>query len=1095
VSVAAQHATATPVSSIPLASLSVGGDGTAWGLDGIGNCGLFNTENKTWVGQPQPKPFARLAVGDATHVMALDSGGAAYVLVQGAWQSAGTGFIDLSMPTEGFAFGVGQKGNLLIDLSDGGQGDGWYDTGGEAFQSVSAGSLSNVVAIDNQGNFSDLTQGHKLLLGIGLKARFDTEDPFNEKKSTHLWLVNRGALLAGGEFGTKFRNFFQPDTAQTDPGGSDFHQGTCLGIYDADFNPFYNGPAVGFQPTYQAHFYDPDTQLNWRGGANPTALTRGRELFDSALAAYRAGKLYAAGYALGISLHYLTDMGQPMHSANFTNVSLPLTWHADFETIVLQIQDECPTPTAQTPDDAQSIPDDYFINLAKKSKKIFQGPFKFFRHHALQPEGDLGRLGQADDPRPNVRTILQPMLTNTIQAAANYVTAWMKQADDVTLQAHAPICAAQQGPYWRSVLWSTTQQGALQYCYRDQNLTRVPTNPARDVWFLGPASGGAPQSPTQLAACMNEQDYDGRGYVFALAGGDLYSTAQLSQYLSQPDKDISGWTPWIKWQNAPTLNLICACPYSFNIGMIVKTGASLWGVGQDGILRFTYQRSKGEFDPFKSDQSNWTPWQVDSSAPTNITSLAAAALGTSLAGGKGYLFALAGGVLYANTQNDPRNGVGWSGWATLVIPGAAVTLRLLAACQASAQDPGTGAGYVVQIWGVDDQGLVRSTSFDTVSKQWTPWSGEWQANAPRNANALTASTVVPGAGSMQLWALAGGSLYSIQQQYNADRKKLYWPDWSVVLASDTPPPARTNFTLPIGPLKLTIAGHDLPFLVMLIKEDPDQSGQDPSSGIRSVLVALSTDPTSQTMPGKMNLKTGALYDVKDKAGDRIITYQGQFTDNTHGAGTVIDRGITNNWTAQPQTDDTPAKIVSVTPAGQVAAGIGQLLFIRGSNLPGTAVFSQNGSESGPQWTSAETPSLVVVRLPHLVPGLATVRLKDASDSVTTQEFPINISTTPGAPVITAVAPLAGGAGGPLVPGQEIGITAEGMDTANAIIQWIHPFLPALTSPSKFTIGGGNGAYTVVTNVPQVTPNDTWTISLQVQVGFNVSDPCLYPIQT
>jgi hypothetical protein len=1081
----------------------VGGDGTAWALDDRGNCWLFNTEYKDWLGQPQPKPFTHLAVGDATHVMALDSGGAAHALAQGAWQSAGTGFIDISLPMEGFAVGVGQKGNLLIDLSDAGLGDSWYDSGGDGFKAVSAGSLSNIVAVDSQGNFSDLTQGHKLLLGIGLTARFDTEDPFNEKKSTHLWLVNRGALLAGGEFGTKFRNFFQPDTAQTDPGGSEFHQGVCLGVYDADFNPFYNGPAVGPQPTYEAHFYDPDTQLNWRGHANPTALTRGRELFNSALAAYRAGKLYAAGYALGISLHYLTDMGQPMHSANFTNVSFPLTWHGSFETIVLQIQDECPAPATQTPDDAHTIPDDYFINLAKKSKQIYQGPFKFnvvirTYPYVISLTGDLGRLGDAADPSPTVRTILQPMLTNTIQAVANYVTAWMRQADDGALQADAPICAAQQGPYWRSVLWSTTQQGALQYWYRDQNLTRVPSNPAREVWFLGPASGGEPQSPTQLAACMNQQNYDGRGYVFALAGGDIYSTAQLSHYLSQPDKDVSGWTPWIKWQNAPKLTLICACPYSFDIGIKVTTGTSVWGVGEDGVVRFTYQQSKGgaEFDPFKSDQSDWTAWRVDSSAPTNITCLGAAALGTSMLAGKGYLFVLAGGVLYFNTQNDPRKGVGWSGWSKLAIPGPAVTLRLITACQASAHDP-TGLGYAVQIWGVDDAGLIRSTSFSTASPQWLPWSGEWQANAPRNAYALTASTVVPGSPAMQLWAMADGRLYSIQQQYKTDTQEFYWPDWSAVPPSDTPPPATTNFTLPIGPLKLTFAGHDLPFLVMLIKQDPDQSGQDPGSGIRNVPVALSTDPTSETMPGKMNLNSGALYDVKDVAGDRIITYQGQFTDNTHGTGTVIDRGITDHWTAQPRVDDTQAKIVSVTPAGQVAAGFGQLLVIRGNHLPSLGVITQNGQEHTPQWTAWADQSLAIIRLSGessgLVPGPATVHMTDAGHTVTTPDFPVTISATPGAPVITGVKPLSGSK---IVAGQDIAITAEGMDTSGAVIEWTHPGRATLSSPAKYTFGlPGVSALSVVTTVPNVTPKDTWTISLRVQVGSNVSAPCLYQVQT
>ena len=56
--------------------------------------------------------------------------------------------------------------------------------------------------------------------------------------------------------------------------------------------------------------------MNWRDHAKPTALTRGRELFNSAIAAYRVGRLDLAGYALGVSLHFLTDLDQPMHAVN-----------------------------------------------------------------------------------------------------------------------------------------------------------------------------------------------------------------------------------------------------------------------------------------------------------------------------------------------------------------------------------------------------------------------------------------------------------------------------------------------------------------------------------------------------------------------------------------------------------------------------------------------------------------------------------------------------------------------------------------------------------------------------------------------------------
>jgi hypothetical protein len=154
--------------------------------------------------------------------------------------------------------------------------------------------------------------------------------------------------------------------------------------------------------------------------------------------------------------------------------------------------------------------------------------------------------------------------------------------------AHAPICAGHQGPYWRSGLWCLDQQGQLQYFHTDQNAVRaaMPTN--RESWAPDQNSVGAnaPAAPTQLAACMNIESYDGRATAFALSGGNLYYTTQLSRYLSQDDKDVSGWTSWTMLQSTTKLKLICACPYTYGLGQVVTTGSSVWGVGEDGVLRF-----------------------------------------------------------------------------------------------------------------------------------------------------------------------------------------------------------------------------------------------------------------------------------------------------------------------------------------------------------------------------------------------------------------------------------------------------------------------------------------------------------------------------
>ena len=763
----------TQIGGKTFAFLAAGVNGVLWGLDANGQGFIYFEDAEAWVAlRNQPRPFTRLSVASATQIVTLDSDGNAYSPDQTAWQIIGSGFLDISAAVDGYVMAIGNKGNLMIQVDA-----DWFDSGGGGLKTISNGSLSNVVALDDQGNFTDLTQGLPLALGTGGKQspRFDTTDAFNEKKSTHLWLVNRGALRAQGEFGDKFRQLFQPNPGQTDPGGTVFHQAVCQGLYDADYLDFFNGPVVVSyrQPSWVSHFYDPDTGLNWQHLASQTALTRGRSLFNAALAAYRVGRLERAGYALGASLHYLTDMGQPMHAANFTYQTIPIRWHKVFEEMVMERQDQWLGGGVPS-DSVTNIPDDYFINLARKSKALFLNPNDLRINKQFPDLGQAGSGFATSNASAAVDAVLQDMLTNTVQAVADYVTEWMKRAEDAAFLAHAPICAGHQGPYWRSGLWSLDQQGQLQYFHTDQNTTRSVLPPFTENWTPDQKSVGAnpPVAPAQLAACMNIESFDGRASTFALSGGNIYYTTQLSRFNSEEDKDVSGWTAWTTLPSPTKLKLITACPYTYNVGARITTGASVWGVGEDGVLRFAYQRSKTDgqsFDPYNPDQIVWTDWQVDTTAPQNMTCITATGTGQQ----KGFIFGLLDGDLYSTLQSDPRQGVGWGAWSKLAIPGPAVKLRLITACSAR-----VGTGYIAQIWGVDDQGILRSATYSSVSNQWSPWSGEWNANAPRDVAAFTSSGIEPGSEFFQWWALAGGKLYSIFQKTDPTTKQKIWSDWT-----------------------------------------------------------------------------------------------------------------------------------------------------------------------------------------------------------------------------------------------------------------------------------------------------------------------------
>jgi hypothetical protein len=182
----------------------------------------------------------------------------------------------------------------------------------------------------------------------------------------------------------------------------------------------------------------------------------------------------------------------------------------------------------------------------------------------------------------------------------------------------------------------------------------------------------------------------------------------------------------------------------------------------------------------------------------------------------------------------------------------------------------------------------------------------------------------------------------------------------------------------------------------------------------------------------------------------------------------------------------------------VAIGPGQLLLIRGTDLPGNVIFSQDGKDHQPQWTASVTPQAALVRLGgDLHNGAATVRLTNDDRTVSTAEFPITISDTPGTPVLIAVTtypemtPVT-----KVVPGQKIAISVESMDTSGAVLEWTHASLPALKSASEFSTDGGiGGTHCVVTTVPTVTPNDTWTLSLRLNVRNALSPAVSSALQT
>lgn len=177
---------------------------------------------------------------------------------------------------------------------------------------------------------------------FGARWAADEDYPRNENHSTHLWIFNRAKELIGslsslgsGEF---FRNSYSEDlrvALRWILNTRDFREGVMQGIYDADNKGESNPYTAGF--IYSAHFYNPKTG---RGGSwdphndKNNALAFGKYYFTQSLTQSDA---YQSGYNLGLCIHYLEDLTQPMHCADYRNDVFD--WrHESYETWALGMQ-------------------------------------------------------------------------------------------------------------------------------------------------------------------------------------------------------------------------------------------------------------------------------------------------------------------------------------------------------------------------------------------------------------------------------------------------------------------------------------------------------------------------------------------------------------------------------------------------------------------------------------------------------------------------------------------------------------------------------------------------------------------------------------
>ncbi len=88
--------------------------------------------------------------------------------------------------------------------------------------------------------------------------------------------------------------------------------------------------------TFQGHFYNPHTGLNWVNKSKPTALSRFIKHTLQGVKDYEKNRSRKALKHFGYALHYLEDSCVPHHSKNYI---AGFTWHTAFESYSNKIKD------------------------------------------------------------------------------------------------------------------------------------------------------------------------------------------------------------------------------------------------------------------------------------------------------------------------------------------------------------------------------------------------------------------------------------------------------------------------------------------------------------------------------------------------------------------------------------------------------------------------------------------------------------------------------------------------------------------------------------------------------------------------------------
>jgi hypothetical protein len=211
-----------------------------------------------------------------------------------------------------------------------------------------------------------------------------------------------------------------------------FKSSLLAGLHDAD----YKYPYDAF--IYSSHFYDPDSGENYQGFRDKTAKTEALRYFKESLAIrFRdPNAISDMAYNLGLALHYLTDISQPMHAANHSNMRHgPDDWNhsglEEYAEMGLEKYNQPPYADTSAIDNilaGVNSTEQLVENLARFSKSLYV--------HDLQPLLSKANRGKGDWDSTNDRQVRTDMLLlNAISSgertAAAFLLLWIRGYESI----------------------------------------------------------------------------------------------------------------------------------------------------------------------------------------------------------------------------------------------------------------------------------------------------------------------------------------------------------------------------------------------------------------------------------------------------------------------------------------------------------------------------------------------------------------------------------------------------------------------------------------------------------------------------------------